>query len=106
MREQLATALVVGVDLPIDPFVTGQAGATGNLFRAEVLPQQGLDLADALSVDAWTPAGLRAPMLAYALCVLWQIVPSVLIAAQFAADRAGRALQRIGDGPHRHPGFI
>nr|WVJ84322.1 hypothetical protein VDP59_021240 [Xanthomonas campestris pv. campestris] len=52
MREQLTTALLVGVDLPIDPFVTGQAGATGNLFRTEILAQQALDLADALSVDA------------------------------------------------------
>ncbi|OLG55506.1 pyrroline-5-carboxylate reductase, partial [Xanthomonas oryzae pv. oryzae] len=55
MHEQLTTALLIGVDVPIDPFVTGQAGATGNLFGTEVLPQQVLDLADTLSVDAWTP---------------------------------------------------
>ncbi|OLG64908.1 pyrroline-5-carboxylate reductase, partial [Xanthomonas oryzae pv. oryzae] len=57
MHEQLTTALLIGVDVPIDPFVTGQAGATGDLFGTEVLPQQVLDLADTLSVDAWTPAG-------------------------------------------------
>ncbi len=60
--------------------------------------QQDLDLGNALSVDAWTLACLRAPMLADALRVIWQILPSELVAAQFAADRAGRALQHTGDG--------
>ncbi|OLI99976.1 pyrroline-5-carboxylate reductase, partial [Xanthomonas oryzae pv. oryzae] len=32
MHEQLTTALLIGVDVPIDPCVTGQAGATGDLF--------------------------------------------------------------------------
>ncbi|AKO00048.1 pyrroline-5-carboxylate reductase [Xanthomonas oryzae pv. oryzicola] len=106
MHEQLTTALLIGVDVPIDPFVTGQAGATGNLFGTEVLPQQVLDLADTLSVDAWTPAGLCAPMLADALRVIGPVPRSVLITAQFAADRGGRTLQCIGDGAHRHPGFM
>lgn len=70
MHEQLTTALLVGVDVPIDPCVTGQAGAAGNLFGTDVLPQQDLDLADALGVDAWTPACLRAPMGADALRVI------------------------------------
>ncbi|OLH43978.1 pyrroline-5-carboxylate reductase, partial [Xanthomonas oryzae pv. oryzae] len=61
-----------------------------NLFGTDVLPQQNLDLADTLSVDAWTPAGLCAPMLADALRVIGPILHSVLVATQFAADRAGR----------------
>ncbi|AEQ98364.1 pyrroline-5-carboxylate reductase [Xanthomonas oryzae pv. oryzicola] len=90
MHEQPTIALLVGVDVPIDPCVTGQAGAAGNLFGTDVLPQQNLDLADALGVDAWTPAGLRAPMGADALRVIGPILRSVLVATQFAADRAGR----------------
>ncbi|AOD13877.1 hypothetical protein BER92_03015 [Xanthomonas fragariae] len=54
----------------------------------------------------WTLAGLRAPSLTDALRIIWQILPSVLIAAQFAADRAARALQCTGDGMHRHAAFI
>ncbi|OLI51586.1 pyrroline-5-carboxylate reductase, partial [Xanthomonas oryzae pv. oryzae] len=46
--------------------------------------------ADTLSVDARTPAGLCAPMLADALRVIGPVPRSVLITAQFAADRAGR----------------
>ncbi|SMQ93694.1 pyrroline-5-carboxylate reductase [Xanthomonas fragariae] len=42
---------VVGINVPIDPFVTCQSGAAGNLFRTEVLTQQNLDLGDALSVQ-------------------------------------------------------
>ncbi|SMQ96708.1 pyrroline-5-carboxylate reductase [Xanthomonas fragariae] len=38
---------VVGINVPIDSFVTGQSGATGNLFRTEVLIQQDLHLGDA-----------------------------------------------------------
>ncbi len=91
MRLRCSTTLLVGIDVPIDPFVTGQAGATGNLLWTEILAQQDLDLGHALSVDAWTLACLRAPMLADALRVIWQILPSELVAAQFAADRAGRA---------------
>ncbi len=45
----------------------------------EVLNQQDLDLGDALSVDAWTSAGLRAPSLTDALRVILQILPSVLV---------------------------
>ncbi|AOS02552.1 pyrroline-5-carboxylate reductase [Xanthomonas oryzae pv. oryzae] len=106
MHEQLTTALLIGVDVPIDPFVTGQAGATGDLFGTGVLPQQDLDLADTLSVDAWSPAGLCAPMGADALRVIGLVPRSVLIAAQLTTDRAGRTRQYIGDGAHRHPGFI
>ncbi|OLH63575.1 pyrroline-5-carboxylate reductase, partial [Xanthomonas oryzae pv. oryzae] len=90
MHEQLTTALLIGVDVPIDPCVTGQAGATGDLFGTDVLPQQDLDLADTLGVDAWTPAGLRAPMGADALRVIGPILRSVLVAAQLTTDRAGR----------------
>ncbi|KOR44750.1 pyrroline-5-carboxylate reductase, partial [Xanthomonas oryzae] len=61
---------------------------------------------DTLSVDAWTPTGLCAPMLADALRVIGPVPRSVLITAQFAADRAGRTLQCICDGAHRHPGFM
>jgi len=39
-----------------------------------MLPQQDLNSADALGVDAWTPAGLRAPMLADALGVIWPVL--------------------------------
>ncbi|OLI93852.1 pyrroline-5-carboxylate reductase, partial [Xanthomonas oryzae pv. oryzae] len=46
------------------------------------------------------------PMLADALRVIGPVPRSVLITAQFAADRAGRTLQCIGDGAHRHPGFM
>ncbi|ABJ89950.1 pyrroline-5-carboxylate reductase [Xanthomonas oryzae pv. oryzae] len=106
MHEQLTTALLIGVDVPIDPFVTGQAGAAGDLFGTEVLPQQDLDLTDTLSVDAWSPAGLCAPMGADALRVIGLVPRSVLIAAQLTTDRAGRTRQYIGDGAHRHPGFI
>ncbi|OLG48253.1 pyrroline-5-carboxylate reductase [Xanthomonas oryzae pv. oryzae] len=90
MHEQLTTALLIGVDVPIDPCVTGQAGAAGDLFGTDVLPQQDLDLADTLGVDAWTPAGLRAPMGADALRVIGPILRSVLVAAQLTTDRAGR----------------
>jgi len=45
-------------------------------------------------------------VLADALRVIGPVPRSVLVAAQFAADRAGRTLQGIGDGAHRHPGFI
>ncbi|OLH18446.1 pyrroline-5-carboxylate reductase, partial [Xanthomonas oryzae pv. oryzae] len=61
-----------------------------NLFGTEVLPQQVLDLADTLSVDAWTPAGLCAPMLADALRVIGPILRRVPVAAQLTTDRAGR----------------
>ncbi|OLK00957.1 pyrroline-5-carboxylate reductase, partial [Xanthomonas oryzae pv. oryzae] len=81
-------------------------GAAGDLFGTDVLPQQDLDLTDTLSVDAWSPAGLCAPMLADALRVIGPVPRSVLIAAQLTTDRAGRTRQYIGDGAHRHPGFI
>ncbi|OLG96607.1 pyrroline-5-carboxylate reductase, partial [Xanthomonas oryzae pv. oryzae] len=49
---------------------------------------------------------LRAPMGADALRVIGLVPRSVLIAAQLTTDRAGRTRQYIGDGAHRHPGFI
>ncbi|AQU45802.1 pyrroline-5-carboxylate reductase [Xanthomonas oryzae pv. oryzae] len=105
MTSAVVTATACG-NVPIDPCVTGQAGATGDLFGTDVLPQQDLALADTLGVDAWTPAGLRAPMGADALRVIGLVPRSVLIAAQLTTDRAGRTRQYIGDGAHRHPGFI
>ncbi|OAG65916.1 pyrroline-5-carboxylate reductase [Xanthomonas floridensis] len=106
MHEQLTTALLIGADVPIDPFVTGQTGATGNLFGTEVLPQQNFDPADALGVDAWSPAGLRTPMGADALGAIGPILRRVPVAAQLPTDRAGRTRHYIGDGAHRHPGLI
>ncbi|OLI22253.1 pyrroline-5-carboxylate reductase, partial [Xanthomonas oryzae pv. oryzae] len=50
--------------------------------------------------------GLCAPMGADALRVIGLVPRSVLIAAQLTTDRAGRTRQYIGDGAHRHPGFI
>ncbi|OLI69059.1 pyrroline-5-carboxylate reductase, partial [Xanthomonas oryzae pv. oryzae] len=81
-------------------------GAAGYLFGTGVPPQQDLDLAETISVDAWTPAGLCAPMLADALRVIGPVPRSVPVAAQLTTDRAGRTRQYIGDGAHRHPGFI
>lgn len=57
--EQLTALLLIGVDVAIDPFVTGQAGTLGNLLGTQVHGKQGMVLHDAVVIDTRTLAGAR-----------------------------------------------
>lgn len=56
-RMQRAAGTMICSDVLIDPLMAGEAGASGNLFRAVVLAQEGFDQPPALHWDPWAAAG-------------------------------------------------
>lgn len=101
MLEQVPAPLLICVDVPIDPFMTGQARTADDLLGTEVFGQQGFDLADALAVDARTPAGMAAALPVLALGLLRVIALGVAIAPQLPADGIGRTTQGLRNVANR-----
>src|SRR5690606_10160398 len=83
-----------------------QAGCAGDLFRAPVLAQVGLDPFDRLRGNPWPAAGLRAAVLTEPLRPARLVTPADRIARQLAAEGAGRTVQCNGNLPKAITGFM
>jgi len=103
--EQGAASALVRVDVAVDPFMTGQGGMPGNLRGTVVFGQKRFDLLDASSIDARAATGTRAAGARKVMRSLWLIALTCPVAPQFAADRAGAAVQPYGNGSHGMAGF-
>lgn len=102
---QVTAAFLIGVDVPIDPFMARKPSAAGNLFGAEVFGQQGFDPGDARAVYAWPLAGAAAALPAFAVRMLRVIAQLAAIAPQLPADGAGCAADHPCDAAHRKAGL-
>lgn len=88
MFEQSTAALLIRVDVAIDPFVACQSGAAGDLLRAQVPSEQGIDPFNPRRIDTVALTGTRPP-LPTPMLGLHRIVDAITAAAlDLAADRA------------------